>query len=154
MADLCAYPVASGPDDVDRSANCMLERDHDGEHDPKLAVALTALDRWYARHQGRTDHPRVQVWWPRSLPNARLATIGGGCGQPDTLPDGPPTVYLTIGGVEIGGQLEDIELLMAASTEVVQFAREQYETMRAAEQPDPPPVAERQRWQRIRPGAR
>ncbi len=78
---------------------------------------MSAMDEWYAKHEGRSDSPTITVWMPRSLPSGRLDTIGHGCGQPDTLADGPIYGGVQIGGIEFRGLLDDIELLFAAAVE-------------------------------------
>lgn len=96
----------------------------------------TANERWQALHPDGRDRPRISVWYPSEAPWARLQTIAHGCHEPDTLPAGPPIAYLTIGGVEFGGLLDELDLLLAAATETLGWVREQYEQMRAAEPKD------------------
>lgn len=96
--------------------------------------ADTAHGKWAAKYsQKYGDHPRVTLWMPTAAPHARLQTNSHGCREPDTLPSGAPIAYLTIGGVEIGGYLEDLEMLLAASQDSLRWVREQYNTMLAIE---------------------
>lgn len=95
----------------------------------------SATNRLYERHDNRPDRPSVTVWMPTSLPWARLQTRAGGCGEPDTLPPHEmdrPIAYLTIGGVQIGGYLADLELQIEAASESLDYVRRYYEELRTA----------------------
>lgn len=75
-----------------------------------------ATDEWYARRGGHPDRPSVSVWFPTSLPLVRLDTYFDG--QNEHLPSsGPITAHIVIGGVDIGGPLDDLELLWKAVQE-------------------------------------
>lgn len=89
----------------------------------------TAHGKWAALHPKGRDYPRLSIWFPSETPSARLQTRAGGCQEPDTLPPGPPIAYLTISGVEFGGYLEELELLLAAAGDSLRWVREQYEQM-------------------------
>lgn len=78
---------------------------------------MSAYERWYERYEGRDDHMRVSVWMPTSLPSSRLQLHERGKNQEPVLADSQPIAYLTIAGVQIGGYLDDLELLLAAATE-------------------------------------
>lgn len=93
----------------------------------------TAMDRWYAKYEGRRDHPRVSVWYPSALPYGRLQTITVGCEEPDILPNGPIIGGVNIAGIDFQGPLDDIELLFAAAAEELARIREIADEMRAAE---------------------
>jgi hypothetical protein len=97
-----------------------------------------AIDAFYertggSRRSGRRDSPRVSVWYPSELPYARLETMTHGYGDPDTLPDGAPIAYLTISGIQIGGELDDLELLLAAATEALGIVRKYATELREAD---------------------
>lgn len=96
---------------------------------------VSAQERMWERNKDAADRPRVSVWFPASVPWSRLQTIGHGCQQPDTLPPGPPVAYLTMGGIEFGGYLEDLELMIAAAAEALEHTRSVFEEMQAAQPP-------------------
>ncbi len=93
----------------------------------------SAHGRWAAHvnHTTMVDNPSINVWYPRSIPWARLATASSFSG-PERLPDGPIHAYLTIAGVQIGGTLDDLELLLAAATESLADVRRYANELRPA----------------------
>ena len=99
------------------------------EIDPPETPRLIA---WYGRsNAGGTDRPHISIWWPQEPPTARLQTIGHGCDRPDTLPNGPLMAHVRIGGIDFGGQLDDLEWLLDAAREAITVVRWQAEQMQA-----------------------
>lgn len=94
---------------------------------------MTAYTEWCKRHPSGDDHPRVSVWYPRSIPSARLHTISLGNPPIDILPTGSVHAYVTIAGYEIGGTLDDLELLLKAATECLADVREYADALRGDE---------------------
>lgn len=92
---------------------------------------VSATDRWYEKHKGHADRANVSVWYPTSLPNVRLDTYFDG--DREHLPDKYPiTAHIVIGGVDIGGPLDDLELLIEAVREQLVEVR-RYATELAAQ---------------------
>ncbi len=77
----------------------------------------SASDRWYDVGKNRDDRPRVSVWMPTSFPFSRLQVIERGHDEPPVLPEGGLVAHINIGGIELGGFLDHLELLIAAAAE-------------------------------------
>lgn len=87
-------------------------------------VTESANDRWWKRHSGHTDRPSVRVWCPTSGPFGRLQTFTTSSGD-IALPKGQVLANITIGGVEFGGPLDDLELMFEAVAEWLGELRQQ-----------------------------
>lgn len=90
-----------------------------------------ALTQMYESDDKGADTPRVSVWYPRSPPHGRLQTHSPGWHEPDVLPAGLTIAHVTVGGIDFGGPLDDLELLFKATSEVIAILREQESTMRS-----------------------
>ncbi len=73
---------------------------------------------------------------PSSVPYARLQTTAHGCNEPDTLPEGPATAYITIAGVQYGGYLDELELLFDAVREQLANVRAYYNELKSTSEKD------------------
>lgn len=97
----------------------------------------TPTDEWYARHKNAPDHPMVRVWYPTSVPSVRLETRFDD--EQEHLYDGPIHAHVVVGGVDIGGKLEDLELLWRSVgeqlVEIRKYATELAEQDAHSEQP-------------------
>ena len=84
-----------------------------------------AIDEWYALRKGGSDKPSVSVWCPTSLPNVYVRTLNNGCTKPETLHDPEnPWGTVTIGGVDFTAPYEELELMFAATMEMLAFGRQ------------------------------
>lgn len=91
--------------------------------DPEPDIA--ALLAWGERPDASsTDRPRVDVWMPRSTPWANLQTLTRGSGQDRReVLTGPPMVNLHLGGMSIGGYLDEMEQYIDAARDALKLAR-------------------------------
>ena len=103
-------------------------------NEPTDGYEGSAHERWCATHQGgrASDKPRVSVWMPDAPPMAYLRFQDNGCQTPITLPPGPAWVTLTLGGVQFDGYLDDIELLISATADVLRWERQRVEELTAS----------------------
>lgn len=91
----------------------------------------SASERIYEKWPHGKARPSVRSWMPETVPFARCGVIAGCGDRPDTLPLGPVTAYLTLGGIEFGGYLTDLELQLEAAQEALAYARSHAEHLGA-----------------------